>query len=309
LVWRNLAVALLVLASLAVLLVISRSLIGLPPYTEACICIGSAPPKTAYNGRWYVAILEPEDVNESVLNSMKKASSTLLAYLNFGYAEEWRDYWNEVEESGIVHGESPEYEGEYFVEYWSDEWINITAALAISYLEEGFDGVLLDNIDACEAVAGMPWAPSNPCQLMASSVAEVVEKVRSEYPGAKIYVNIGTAVHLLANSSFLNVVDGVLREEVWYRWSSPCTSREVNESLTDEALHYLELAKARGKDVIVADFVENVVETNQVCWEAWSRGFIPVPQPACDHDYTAPPSYGGCVIQPLMNPVHALGST
>lgn len=302
-------IALVLLSFAVVLYVIGSPLLGHPPFEEACVCIGGPPPESALEGRWAIAILEPEDVGRSELVMVKNSSSLTLAYLNFGYAEEWREYWGFINSTGIVHGESPEYEGEYFIEYWSEEWLNITASLAVDYLSRGFDGVLLDNIDACEAIEGMPWAPPDPCSLMASSVSELAHRIRSEYPGAAVFVNIGTALELLTNTSFLNEIDGVLREEVWYVWVAPCESAPTPPSDRQEALHYLEIAKAAGKVVLVADFVDSVVEASEVCWGAWSWGFIPVPQPACDHDYTRPPSYVGCTLSSYVVPRLVIGST
>ena len=302
-------IAILVLSFAAILYAVGAPLLGSPPYERACVCIGGPPTRDAYGVRWSVAILEPEDVGPENLEAMSNSSSLVLAYLNFGYAEEWRDYWGYVNSSGIVHGESPEYEGEYFVEYWSREWLNITSSLAIKYISEGFGGVLLDNIDACKAIEGMPWAPPDPCAVMASSISELVKRVREAYPGAKVFVNIGTAPEILANTSFLSEIDGVLREEVWYVWVSPCESAPTQASEREEALQYLAAARAAGKTVLVADFVSDALQANAVCWEAWSRGFIPIPQPACNHDYTEPPNYGACALPSVMTPEILIGST
>lgn len=302
-------IAFVLLSFAAVLYIIGSPLLGNSPFQRGCICIGGPPPERAYGDRWAVAVLEPGDVGDSELVAIKGSSSLVIAYLNFGYAEEWRGYWGSINTSGIVHGESPEYPGEYFVEYWSEEWINVTYSLAMDYLSRGFDGVLLDNIDACEAIEGMPWAPPNPCPVMASSVSKLVQRIRGEYPGAKVFINIGTALKLLTNESFLDYIDGVLREEVWYRWVAPCESEPTLLEERLETLHYLLIARAAGKTVVVADFVDNIIEAGEVCWGAWSMGFIPVPQPACDHEYASLPSYAGCALLPHTAPRLVIGSS
>lgn len=302
-------VALLVLSSAALFYVVGSPLIGDSPFLKACICIGGKPTAEALLNRWSVAILEPDETSPDDLTVISSRSSLVLAYLNFGYAEEWRDYWGVVNSSGIIHGESPEYEGEYFVEYWSPLWLNVTSSLAKEYISRGFDGVLLDNMDACKAIENKSWAPSDPCAAMASSVVELVRNIKREYPNARVFVNIGVATDMLGNESFLESIDGVLREEVWYVWTGPCTSKPTLENDRANALHYLELARESGKTVIVADFVSDPIQANRVCWEAWARAFIPVPQPACDHDYTEPPNYKPCTSLPTASPRLAISSS
>ena len=84
----------------------------------------------------------------------------------------------------------------------------------------GFDGVYLDNIDACIVVSelDLSWAKNlNLTKLMVQAVHKLSALIKKKYGKEfKVYVNIGSAVELLAEEKFLASIDGVLREEVWY---------------------------------------------------------------------------------------------
>ena len=81
----------------------------------------------------------------------------VIAYMSIGEAEDYRYYWQPGWESnppGWLHGENPEWEGNYLVEYWDVQWRDIIFGTNDSYLGRilncGFDGVYLDKIDSFE---------------------------------------------------------------------------------------------------------------------------------------------------------------
>jgi cysteinyl-tRNA synthetase len=83
------------------------------------------------------------------------ARRMVLAYLNIGAAESFRFYWQPDWREGApawILGPYPGDPEKFFVEYWRPEWQNIVMGGAQSYLygviDQGFDGVLLDGLDA-----------------------------------------------------------------------------------------------------------------------------------------------------------------
>ena len=81
----------------------------------------------------------------------------VIAYMSIGEAEDYRYYWQSGWNSnppGWLHGENPEWEGNYLVEYWDAQWQEIIFGTDDSYLGRilncGFDGVYLDKIDSFE---------------------------------------------------------------------------------------------------------------------------------------------------------------
>ncbi|RLE93010.1 MAG: hypothetical protein DRN04_08630 [Thermoprotei archaeon] len=163
------------------------------------------------------------------------------------------------------------------------KWLQVILAKVEKAYEMGFDGVYLDNIDARIVISELDlgWAKNlNLTKLMVEALYRLSTLVKEKYGKSfKVYVNIGSAVELLAEEKFLASIDGVLREEVWYTIKNgKCVKVDPRE--TKYVLKYLREARLKGKTVIVADFLENKEMTEDFCSLCWYYGFIPVPQPA-----------------------------
>lgn len=81
----------------------------------------------------------------------------VISYLSIGEAEDYRYYWQSewnTDPPGWLEEENPDWEGNYKVDYWDEDWQNIICGPDTSYLEiildAGFDGAYLDVIDAFE---------------------------------------------------------------------------------------------------------------------------------------------------------------
>lgn len=81
----------------------------------------------------------------------------VICYMSIGEAEDYRYYWKDdwvKDPPAWLKQENPEWEGNYKVEYWNEEWQNIIYGNDNSYLKKiidaGFDGVYLDIIEAYE---------------------------------------------------------------------------------------------------------------------------------------------------------------
>ncbi|MCE4601027.1 MAG: endo alpha-1,4 polygalactosaminidase [Desulfurococcales archaeon] len=236
---------------------------------------------------WRYLILDPDSFESP---PQCGCYDVVLAYLNVGYAEEWRDYYGGLPGS-ILHGESG-YEGEFLVEYWSGLWHGLMTRLALDYLANGYDGVYLDNIDALEHVSNASWASVDPASAMVDLVCDISHAVKARY-NAYVFINIGGATDLLYNDKLANCIDGVLREELWTRWT-PTGPEPVDVNESNTVLEALQHVRELGKHVIVVDPQSNAEEAERFCRLAWSYGFSPVPQPAWSPDYTVPPPSDWC---------------
>ncbi|MDR6302246.1 endo alpha-1,4 polygalactosaminidase [Mesonia maritima] len=81
----------------------------------------------------------------------------VIAYLSIGEAEDYRYYWKESwnrDFPDFIEAENPEWEGNFKVKYWEEEWQEIIYGNEEAYLSKimnaGFQGVYLDIIDAYE---------------------------------------------------------------------------------------------------------------------------------------------------------------
>jgi len=84
-------------------------------------------------------------------------SRLVLGYMSIGEAEDYRYYWDESwldNEPDWLDEENRQWEGNYKVKYWNEDWQAIIYGNDQSYtkriLDAGFDGVYLDIIEAFE---------------------------------------------------------------------------------------------------------------------------------------------------------------
>lgn len=81
----------------------------------------------------------------------------VVCYMSIGEAEDYRYYWSPQWNEYLpefIFEENPEWEGNYKVRYWVDNWKEIIYGVESSYMHRilvaGFDGAYLDIIDAYE---------------------------------------------------------------------------------------------------------------------------------------------------------------
>ncbi len=126
------------------------------------------------------------------IDILENADITTLCYFSIGEAESYRFYWQEdwlPENAPSWLGPvNPEWPGNYKVRYWEDGWrailMGTTAGPDESYLDrildQGFDGVYLDIIDAyyywSEEVSENENAAHDMVQLLADLKAYAVDR-------------------------------------------------------------------------------------------------------------------------------------
>ena len=97
-----------------------------------------------------------EEITE-LKNKANGGKRLVVSYMSIGEAEDYRFYWKSSWKKGnpgFIYDENPDWEGNYKVKYWDDEWKDIIFGTGNSYLDKiinkGFDGTYLDIIDAFE---------------------------------------------------------------------------------------------------------------------------------------------------------------
>lgn len=186
-------------------------------------------------------IVEPEEIDAQWVSRYRTAGTTVLGYVNFGMAERWRSYWNvswNISPPEWIGPESEDWQGEYIVQFWHPDWISILNASLKMLVSEGYNGVLLDNLDVTEF-----W---NYMDIRADQLlVDTIDQMRDGLPSAfLIYANLGGRHDLVYNPDFMDVIDGLMREDVW-------TGEEDEIKSVLDALLF---ARDQGKDVIVLDY-------------------------------------------------------
>jgi len=94
---------------------------------------------------------------EALRSKANGGKRLVVCYMSIGEAEDYRYYWKNSWKRGDpewLYKENPDWEGNYKVKYWMDEWKQIIFGEENAYLDKildsGFDGVYLDIIDAFE---------------------------------------------------------------------------------------------------------------------------------------------------------------
>jgi len=85
----------------------------------------------------------------------KGGNRIVLAYINIGSAETFRDYWK-GSLPFLIRPYGDGYDDEYMVGYWTDEWQKIMFGDDKSYIQRilnaGFDGAYLDNVETYKRI-------------------------------------------------------------------------------------------------------------------------------------------------------------
>ncbi|MBL4581907.1 MAG: endo alpha-1,4 polygalactosaminidase [Gammaproteobacteria bacterium] len=241
----------------------------------------------------------------------------VMAYIDIGQAEDFRSYWQPgwgVGNPEWITALDPDgWEGNFPVAYWHDDWRDIWLGVD-GYLQDildlGFDGVYLDWIEAYSddnIIAAAQQDGVDPRQEMIWWVTDIANFTRNQQPN---FIVIGqNAAELVADDEYLNAVDAIAQEQVWfdgaadndppgdcplprteadvetnaYVSSLSTACREQYETFTDSTLHvsseaYIsELALAREKGVIVftVDYALQPDNVNFVFETSRALGFVP----------------------------------
>lgn len=94
---------------------------------------------------------------EQLKTKQNGAKRLVVSYISIGEAEDYRYYWDDSwnkKEPDWLDKENPDWEGNYKVWYWEQDWKDIIFGNDASYIKKiinaNFDGAYLDIIDAFE---------------------------------------------------------------------------------------------------------------------------------------------------------------
>jgi cysteinyl-tRNA synthetase len=230
-------------------------------------------------------------------------SKVVLAYMSIGEAEDYRFYWHPSWEPGLppwLGPTNPEWEGNYKVRYWMQGWKNIIFGTPSgsnkSYLDriidQGFDGVYLDIIDAYEYWSG-PEGGYERTRIqarrdMVNFVREIKDYARNSrgtpdfliFPqnGADIIYADDEMLDALGRE-YLGLCDGLGQEDTWYMEDEP---QKPSDSLW--LTQILDIYKANATLILSVDYIwdaqnpdslDNKARFNDFYTNAYEKGYIP----------------------------------
>ena len=149
----------------------------------------------------------------------------LLSYLSIGEAERYRAYWrpewyDRTKKPPWLGDVNPDWDGNYFVQYWQPAWQALIFGSPESYLDiimaQGFDGVYLDRADAF-----LNWEKTRPTAKadMAAFLRRLTDYARQRNPDFLVVMQ--NAEELLDDPQVLDSIDGIAKEDLFFGVSRP----------------------------------------------------------------------------------------
>jgi cysteinyl-tRNA synthetase, unknown class len=243
----------------------------------------------------------------------------LLAYIDIGQAENYRDYWAEnwVAPTSTSIG-SPDFlitidpdgwSGNYPVAYWDkswqDLWIGDTGIIK-KIAGYGFDGVYLDWVEAYDDDKVRAVAEEqklNPEYEMLVFIEKIRNKGRSINPD--FYVIAQNAQYLIDEDPeyYKSVIDAIATEDTWFygkgdaEWDSPDAGdltggeRHSEDYTISERIARNKKYLQNGIPVFTVDYCISEENAEQTYYNSWKNGFIPVVTRVSLSDITETPPY------------------
>lgn len=226
----------------------------------------------------------------------------LLAYIDIGQAEDYRDYWQDgwIAPKGSRRG-NPDFlitidpdgwSGNYPVAYWDAAWQSywlgpdgIVAELA----RLGFDGIYLDWVEAYDddmvrdAASQAGISPEGSMIEFIESLGEAGRRIDPEF-----LVVVQNAIYLIdaAPKRYINAIDALAVEDTWFHgwgdsdWDDPDggdqRDRHDDEYSTKARLAQISQYQRARLPVFSIDYALKKKNVEIVYHEALEHGFIPL---------------------------------
>ncbi len=193
------------------------------------------------------------------------ADRLIVSYLSIGEAEEYRTYWQQNwtdNPPAFLAEPNPEWQDNYKVAYWDPAWKKIVFDQIDVMVENGFNGLYLDIIDAYGY-----WQQRNPemgawyRQQMITFVGEIRAHAHAklaEMGSDRTFAIIGqNGEDLAAYPEYLSVVDGIGKEDLYYYYpnGAPDSFTPVPNGWLSGSQALLEQAHAAGVEVFVVEYI------------------------------------------------------
>ena len=226
------------------------------------------------------------------IDQVRKGLDTkVISYLSIGSAEDYRWYFRSSwvsRSDGSLTSRAPSYilapdedwAGEYYIRYWDPEWERIVFSYLDRILRARFDGVFLDLVDTYrfwssdQVPEDIRLSREDAAARMIRLIKRIAAYARSQDPDFIIISQ--NAEHLLRydeDDSYLDTIDAVNAESLYYRYLEPRSEEYIAARLAD-----LAVAVSAGKPVFVIDYVyapEDSAVMRDFIDRARADGYIP----------------------------------
>jgi len=199
---------------------------------------------------------------------------TLLGYVSVGEVGNYRYYFQQVQNAGILISQNPNYPGSWYVDIRSPFWTNLMINTVIpNVLAQGFQGIFMDSLDIpiyLEAINPSAYAG------MTQAAINLVIAIRNAFPNAPLMLN--RAYQILTNvGSYINYALG---ESVYTTYNYGTQQYEyVDQAGYQWSLGYLQGAQAQFPNLTVMSLdywdPSDPVTIKKIYKTERTNGFIP----------------------------------
>lgn len=217
-----------------------------------------------------------------------KSGRRIVCYLSIGEAETYRPYWSrawDLNRDGRpdpgapdwLVAENPDWEGNYKVRYWMPAWQNLILPEVDRIMEQGFDGLYLDIVDAFEFFERdgdkhidhrtNPATGNTYREDMARWVRTIAQRATRSRLDALVIPQNGA--QLLALPDYRQTIAGIGVEDLYNNGRKPHPASE-----TRYTLDFLKRLKPAGKPVLVIDYAKKKSLRESARQQARQHGFV-----------------------------------
>lgn len=228
----------------------------------------------------------------------------LIAYIDIGQAEDYRDYWKEEwvaptkDSIGypnfLITIDPDGWSGNYPVAYWDKRWKDIWLkknGIVEKLVNYGFDGIYLDWIEAYDDEKVLEYAKQrgiSPKDEMMTFIEELKDKGREINPNFVVIAQ--NAPYLIDHNptKYTSIIDAIAVEDTWYygeadaNWNDPnagdlvAGERQDDDYSTENRIKQNKKYLNLGIPVFTVDYCISKENADNTYINSTKNGFIPL---------------------------------
>ncbi len=216
----------------------------------------------------------------------------VIAYVDIGQAEDWRTYWGDdwIAPTASARG-SPDFlitidpdgwSGNYPVAFWDDRWKDIMIrgenSVLQQVLDDGFDGIYMDWVEAysdATVMAAATGSALDPSREMVDFIREIREYAQARSPGFLVIPQNAAEILETGGQEYLDIIDGIAQEQIYFDGNADTEWDDVNAG------------DHRVPDTCPADDAD--CGYSRAFYEGWLKQYLAAGKPVLSVDYAADP--------------------
>ncbi len=202
---------------------------------------------------------EEGEYSHDEIATIVRGNVTPVAYISIGEAENYRFYWNSSWDSlppPWLGPENPNWQGNFAVRYWYQDWHEIIFSYLNRILSQGFKGVYLDKVDEFEFWSEFDTTMSEQAAAdsMINFILEIARYCKSRAGEDFLIIpqNGETLLRFDDSGELLREISGWAVEDLFYDGLLPNPPEVIYERL-----RYFNIVLNSGRFVLSVDYVDD----------------------------------------------------